>query len=621
MATLISCQNLTKAYGTRKLFSGISLGIDEDERLGIIGPNGAGKSTLLQIFAGMETADAGSVSARRNLSVAYVPQSEVFAPGATVLSALHKALAGMAIANDLDERDRHVDRILEKFGFTDEDRDKEAATLSGGWRKRLSLARAIVREPELLLLDEPTNHLDLEGVMWLESLLTETPSKFAFACITHDRAFLENISSRVLELSPVYKEGYISVQGGYGTFLERREEIRAEQQNLQVALSSQVRREIEWLRRGAKARTTKAKGRIEDAHEKIAELAEVRGREKAGDFVAGVSFTASGRQTKELISAKHISKSLGGKTLFQNLDVMLTPKSRLGLLGTNGSGKTTLLRVLTGQIEPDSGTVKSAGDLKIVWFDQSREALDLDLSLRDALSPNSDIIVYRGEPVHIHGWAKRFGFAVDQMNTPLRFLSGGEQSRVLIARLMLQAADILVLDEPTNDLDIPTLEVLEETLMSFPGVLVLVTHDRFLLDSVSTQILALDGVGGGQFFSGVEQWETWTNGRKATEKAAKSAPTGQKATAITPTNNGQYAAPNTSFRNLSQSERRELERIEGKIEQADTKAAEIETSLVSPAIATDPVKLRETWDALEEAKAEITRLYTRWEELETKRGA
>ena len=200
--------------------------------------------------------------------------------------------------------------------------------------------------------------------------------------------------------------------------------MRAEQQNRQVALSSQVRREIEWLRRGAKARTTKAKGRIEDAHEKIAELAEVKGREKAGDFVAGVSFTASGRQTKELLAAKGISKSLGGKTLFQNLDVMLSPKSRLGLLGTNGSGKTTLLRVLTGQIEADAGTVKPAGDLKIVWFDQSREALDLDQSLKDAFSPNSDIIVYRGEPVHVNGWAKRFGFSVDQMNTPLRFLSG-----------------------------------------------------------------------------------------------------------------------------------------------------------------------------------------------------
>lgn len=619
MATLISCQNLSKAYGTRRLFSGISLGIEENERLGIIGPNGAGKSTLLQIFAGMETADAGTVSPRRNLSVAYVPQAEVFAPGATVLTALHDALSGMAIATDHDERDRHLDRILDQFGFSDEDRDKEAATLSGGWRKRLSLARAIVREPELLLLDEPTNHLDLEGVMWLEALLTETPQKFAVAVITHDRAFLENIATRVIELSPVYKEGYISVQGSYGTFLERREEVRAEQQNLQVALSSQVRREIEWLRRGAKARTTKAKGRIEDAHEKIADLAEVKGREKAGDFVAGVSFTASGRQTKELIAAKGISKSLGGKTLFQHLDLLLTPKSRLGLLGANGSGKTTLLRVLTGQLEADAGTVKAAGDLKIVWFDQSREALNLDQSLKDALSPNSDIILYRGESVHVNGWAKRFGFNVDMLNTPLRFLSGGEQSRVLIARLMLQPADVLILDEPTNDLDIPTLEVLEETLMSFPGVLVLVTHDRFLLDSISTQILALDGNGSAQFFSGVAQWETWTRERGKQTNSRQTAGKEPKPAATTTATN-QYVGTNTSFRNLSQAERRELERIEGKIEQADAKAAELETLLATPAVTADPVKLRETWDALEAAKEAITALYTRWEELETKRS-
>ncbi|MBC8139683.1 MAG: ABC-F family ATP-binding cassette domain-containing protein, partial [Fibrella sp.] len=484
----------------------------------------------------------------------------------------------------------------------------------------LSLARAIVREPELLLLDEPTNHLDLEGVMWLEALLTETPQKFAVAVITHDRAFLENIATRVLELSPVYKEGYISVQGSYGTFLERREEVRAEQQNLQVALSSQVRREIEWLRRGAKARTTKAKGRIEDAHEKIAELAEVKGREKAGDFVAGVSFTASGRQTKELLAAKGISKSLGGKTLFKDLDVMLTPKSRLGLLGANGSGKTTLLRVLTKQIEADAGTVKSAGDLKIVWFDQSRDALDLDQSLKDAFSPNSDIILYRGESIHVNGWAKRFGFSVDMMNTPLRFLSGGEQSRVLIARLMLQPADVLILDEPTNDLDIPTLEVLEETLMSFPGVIVLVTHDRFLLDSVSTQILALNGSGGAQFFSGVAQWETWTRERNKANKSQPAAAVKEAKSSAPATPTSQYAAPNTSFRNLSQAERRELERIEGKIEQADAKAAELETLLATPAVTSDPAKMSELWDALEVAKEAITALYVRWEELETKRG-
>ncbi|MBC8142023.1 MAG: ABC-F family ATP-binding cassette domain-containing protein [Armatimonadetes bacterium] len=608
MATLISCQNLSKAYGTRKLFSGISLGIEENERLGIIGPNGAGKSTLLQIFAGMETADSGTVSARRNLSVAYVPQSEVFKPGATVLTVLQDALKGMAIATDTDERDRHLGRVLESFGFVEDDWHKEAAALSGGWRKRLSLARAAVREPELLLLDEPTNHLDLEGVIWLESFLTQTPQTFAVACITHDRAFLENISTRVLELSPVYKEGYLSVQGGYGSFLERREEARAEQTNLQTALSSQVKREIEWLRRGAKARTTKAKGRIEDAHEKIADLAEVNQREKAGAFVASVSFTASGRQTKELIAAKGVSKSLGGRTLFEGLDVMLTPKSRLGLLGTNGSGKTTLLRVLTGQLEPDAGTVKAAGDLRIVWFEQSRNALDLNASLKDSLSPNSDIVEYRGEPIHVNGWAKRFGFDKDQLNTPLKFLSGGEQSRVLIAQLMLQPADVLILDEPTNDLDIPTLEVLEDTLMGFPGVLVLVTHDRFLLDSVSTQILALNGEGGAQFFSGVAQWETWTRERAKPKESASAKP---KATAMP-------SSPAASSRNLSQAERRELEKIEGKIEQADAKAAEIETLLATPAVSSDAAKLREMWDALEEAKAEITRLYTRWEELETK---
>ena len=612
MPPLLSTQNLTKAYGTRRLFENISLGIEENERLGIIGPNGAGKSTLLQIIAGLETPDAGVVSARRGAQVAYVPQSEYFPAGATVRSVLHGALVGSALATDPDEAARHIERTLERFGFSEDDSVKEVASLSGGWRKRLSLAAAIVREPDLLLLDEPTNHLDMEGVLWLEELLTETPSQFALAVITHDRAFLAAVSTRVLELSPVYASGFLSVSGGYAAFLEAREEYRATQGNRETALSSQVRREIEWLRRGAKARTTKSKGRIEDAHEKIAELAQVRGREKAGEFVTHVAFSASGRQTKELIVAKSIGKTLGGKMLFDNLDLMLTPKSRLGLLGSNGSGKTTLLKILAGELEPDSGTIKTAGSLRVVWFTQDRGELDLNASLKDSLSPNGDLIDFRGDSVHVNGWAKRFGFAVDQMQTPIRYLSGGEQSRVLIARLMLQPADVLILDEPTNDLDIPTLEVLEETLLSFPGVLVLVTHDRFLLEAISTQILALDGAGKGQYFSGVDQWQTWIQARRAAQSGA--APV--KATKQP----GLTHASKPAASNLSTGEKRELAAIEKKIEIAEAGAAALETSLADPKVASDAAKLKEVWDALETAKGQITALYTRWSELEAKAG-
>jgi len=595
MAVLLSCAVLTKSFGSRPLFQDISLGVGENEKMGLIGPNGAGKSTLLRIFGSEEKPDSGTVSARRGLRTAYIAQEDVFPKDATVGSVLTNAIDSEHL--DEIERDVRIEVALGKVGFAE--RDQAVSTLSGGWKKRLSLARALVQDAELLLIDEPTNHLDLEGVLWLESLLQE--ASFAFVLISHDRVFLENVTNRVVELHPAYAEGYLSVNGTYSDFLVQREDYLAAQAHREDALQTQVKREIEWLRRGPQARTTKAQGRIQQAGQMIEELAELKFRNAQGK-TAGIDFNASRRQTRDLIVAKGLSKTLAGRTLFSDLDLTLAPGTRLGLIGPNGSGKTTLIKLLTGEMSQDSGTIKRADDLRVVLFDQARQQLDKTLSLRDALSPNSDTVTYRGNPMHVSGWAKRFLFKTEQLNTPIRVLSGGEQARILIANLMLQPADVLILDEPTNDLDIPTLEVLEDSLLSFPGALVLVTHDRYLLDRVSTDLLALDGRGGTAYFTGLSQWES----------AQKPAPP-----VAVPVRS---KAPAPAANRLSTSERRELAQIEAKIEAADEIVAALERQLEDPKVASDAARLHDVWNALPTARDQVSALYERWEELEAKKG-
>ena len=597
MTVLLSCQSLTKSYGERPLFQNISFGISDDERLGLIGPNGAGKSTLLKLLTGSEKPDGGTVSARRGLRLGYVPQTEEFTPGQTVADVLTEALADGGL--DATEQAIQIDVTLARVGFVSP--DQAADTLSGGWRKRLALARALVREPDLLLMDEPTNHLDLEGVLWLEELLKN--AGFAFVVISHDRYFLEHVSNRVMELNPAYADGFLSVSGRYSEFLTKREEYLAAQAHQEVALKTKVRREIEWLQRGAQARTTKQQARIQEAGRLINELGEVKQRNAQGR-TAGIEFSASGRKTRDLLVAKDLVATVGGRTLFSGLDLTLAPRMRLGLLGPNGSGKTTLLRLLTGERPPDAGTIKRADGLRVVLFDQNRAHLDTTVTLREALSPNGETVIYQGNSMHVSGWAKRFLFASDQLNRPLSRFSGGEQARVLIAQLMLQPADLLILDEPTNDLDIPTLEILEDSLSEFPGALVLVTHDRFLLDEVSTEVLALDGQGGAGFYADYSQWESHQR-RAVTPEAKRPAPEAPKASTPAPSR-------------MTSAERREWKGIEAQIETADQRVEDLKREMDDPAVASDPVRLPQCWQELHDAQEEVTRLYARWEELEAK---
>jgi len=600
MGILISCQSIGKSYSSRPLFSDISFGIEDNEKLALIGPNGSGKSTLLKMLTGQVECDQGSVVSRKRLKVAYVAQDETFSADESVSEIIEQA--ALVVSFEEHERAAAIDSTLSRVGFPD--KQAKAGTLSGGWRKRLALACALVQQPELLLMDEPTNHLDLEGIIWLENLLKTF--RFSYVVVSHDRAFLESVAERVIELNPTYPQGFLSVKGNYSQFLMARNEQLSAQMHLQQALASQVRREIAWLQRGARARQTKARGRIQEAGKLIDELAEVKQRNSLKSAM-DIDFDSSGRKSKELISAKGISKSFQNRTLISNLTFVLSPGTKLGLVGRNGSGKTTLLRLIVGELEPDGGVLKRAADLQIVWFDQNRKQLDQSKTLRQSLSSQSDHVMYRGRKTHIVSWAQKFLFRNDQLDMPISYLSGGEQARILIANLMLKTADILILDEPTNDLDIPSLEVLEESLEDFPGAVILVTHDRLMLDSVSTQILALDGKGATEFFADYEQCEQVFE-RFFPESTTK-------------TQSSKSSPQSKARASLSTAEKRELASMPQRIEQSEASIAILDKQMEQPEIASDYVRLHKLMDEKHIAQADLEKLFRRWEELEAKSAA
>lgn len=592
MSLFFNCQSLSKSFGTRTLFRNLSFSIFSGDRIGLIGPNGSGKTTLLKILAEEEKADTGIVSAKRGLKIGYVPQSCEF-PDEPPFSILLEALREDERPDY--EKELHVQTYLSKLGFTE--KDTSAQRLSGGWKKRLSIALALINSPDLILLDEPTNHLDLNGIIWLENFLNkEAPT---YILVSHDRYFLQNMVNRVVEINPVYPDGLISIEGSYLHFLEIKEDFIKGQLERERSLASKARRELDWIRQSPKARTSKSKSRVGEAHQLFKELSQVQNRnlQKKAD----IEFSASQRETQKLLVAKNLSKEIDGRCLFRHLDFTLSPGMRLALMGANGSGKTTLLRIIAGEIAPNQGTIKQADDLKIVYFDQHRMQLPLDTTLRRALSPNGDFVRYRGQEIHINGWCKRFLFSPDILDLPLSKLSGGERARISIAYLMLQPADLLLLDEPTNDLDIPTLETLEESLIDYPGAVVLITHDRCMMDRICNLFLALGNLEQTELFSDFAQWEASQKEITSQEKPKEK----------------KQETPATKIK-LSYAEKKEFEQIEGKIMQLEEKVSQLNLSLQAPELALNPEQLQTLCTEVGLAENQIEQLYLRWEELEKK---
>jgi len=605
MTVLLSLQGATKSFGPRPLFTDLSVDLRAGERVGLIGPNGSGKSTLLKLLAGLEQPDVGIRSLRRSVRLGYLPQDDVFSPGQTAREVVLGALAEEPIEDH--ERETRIAITLTQVGFTAP--DQPADILSGGWRKRLALARELVRRPDFLLLDEPTNQLDLPGIVWLERLLRAAP--FGYLAATHDRAFLRAVADQVIEVSRVYPGGFFRAEGSYDLFVERREQFLEGQARQQESVANQVRRETDWLAHKARARTRKGASRIDAAARRREELDELKYR-NAPTGAAGIDFVATGRQTRKLLTAAGIAKSAGGRRLFAELDLTLSPGTKLGLLGPNGSGKSTLLRALAGETAADAGTIVSAEGLRTVMFEQGRAALDPGATLRRALSPNSDMVSYRDKTLHVAAWAKQFLFRTEQLDVLVGDLSGGEQARVRIAQLMLKPADLLLLDEPTNDLDIPALEVLEDSLQEFPGALVLVSHDRDLTDRLCTEVIGLDGQGDAALYGSVSQWLTAYE-RTTAERT-------KQATKVPSTPASRITSAISKPLKLSYREQQEWEQMEASILSAE-EAVAARHAEVERAAAAGHMALAEACRALEDAQQAVERLYARWQELEAKGGS
>ncbi|MAE65545.1 MAG: ABC transporter ATP-binding protein [Phycisphaeraceae bacterium] len=594
MATLLSARDLAKSFPSNPLFDGIAIHLVDGERLGMIGPNGGGKSTLMKILAGLDEPDGGEIIRQRGLVLAYVDQDDRFPEDATPISAVTAALDDRE-AIDVETRGSIT---LSRLGF---DRfDVPVATLSGGWRKRLSLACALAREPDVLLLDEPTNHLDLEGVEWLESFVCQASMAVVF--VTHDRRFLENTASRIIELSPAYPGGTFETKGNYSTFVRRKEEFLEAQAAAQSGLANKVRRDTAWLLQGIQGRQTRNRSQVDAAEERRADLKILQDRNASIARSTTIDFQATERKTKKLLVLHGVSKTMGGRRLFESLDLTLTPGRRIGLLGVNGAGKTTLLRLMAGDLDPDAGNIKRADDLRVVSFSQHRDALIASQTLKEALCPVGDMVEYRGRQVHVTGWAKRFLFTPDQLSTRVGHLSGGEQARVLTANLMLKPADVLLLDEPTNDLDIPSLEVLEEALLGFPGAIVLVTHDRFMLDRIATEYIGLDVMGGARSFMSYAQWHA------ARLRPAVAEPGDRDQGSV---NQKAKTAP----RKHNYNEKREFEGMEAAILDAEAEVERLEAEAADPELSSDHERAAKVFEALSQAHTQVNSLYHRWAEL------
>ncbi len=637
--TLLRAANVSLSFGSRTVFQGLTLTIEEGERVGLVGVNGSGKSSLMKILAGAAPAESGELQLRRGTRVTYLPQEPEFPPGATVASELSVAQAPMreALAAHADlsrllessppERQEKLltqlaqlaDRIeqlggwdtahqartlLDRLGVKDWDRP--VAELSGGLRKRVAIARALLTRPDLLLLDEPTNHLDADTVEWLEDALDALPS--ALLLVTHDRYFLDDLVDRIVEIEP--GAGVTSYPGNYQAYLEQKLVAEEESAVSQHKRDRWIAQEVAWLRRGPEARRTKSKARIERARKLMAEKGFTRPK------VAGLQAVVSPRLGHTVLEARGLTHAFGERRVLENVDFLLQGGERVGIVGRNGAGKTTFLRALLGELTPQAGEVVHGKNTRIAYYDQTRAQLDPEATVYDAASPGEDWVEVGDKRIHLRDYLDDLLFPVPMQRQKVKALSGGERNRLLLARLFLEGANVLVLDEPTNDLDIVTLNVLEHLLLSFSGSVLLVTHDRYFLDKVATSILAFEGDGRVVRYPG--NFEMYR--RLKEQQAALPAPAPVRAAAPAPVTS--IAAPTPARpRKLSSKEQRELEGMEAAIEEAETRKSGLEALLADPGTyLSRAAEVGQLQAELDVAGAQVERLYTRWQVLQTLAG-
>ncbi|NMG01860.1 ATP-binding cassette domain-containing protein [Azoarcus taiwanensis] len=635
---LLSVENACLAFGHVDLLDNADFQLDAGERVALIGRNGSGKSSLLRALAGLAVLDDGEIRRQDGLRVAYVPQEAEFVLEKDVFStvadglgavagllvayhaAMHKVAESPGDAEALADLERvqheveaadawrlnqRVDEVLLRLGL---DGDLAVSSLSGGGIKRVALARALVSEPELLLLDEPTNHLDIDGILWLEELIRSFPG--AVVVITHDRVFLDNVATRIVELDRGRLGSY---PGNFSDYQRRKAEELDAEEKANARFDKLLAQEEVWIRKGIEARRTRNEGRVRRLQALRGERA--ARRDRLGNVKLAVDKgESSGRMVAELHG---VSKQYGDRVVVRDFSTRIMRGDRVGLIGPNGSGKTTLLKLILGEIAPDSGTVRRGTRQSVAYFDQLREQLDPELPLTEVISPGSDFIEIGGERKHVIGYLGDFLFAPQRARSPVKSLSGGERNRLLLARLFARPANVMVLDEPTNDLDIETLDLLEDLLCQYDGTLFLVSHDRAFLDNVVTQVIAAEGDGRwGEYAGGYEDWKRVRDARLRVEAAEAKA---QKAGPAPAMQGGSAKPERERTAKLSFKEKRELEQLPDLIAALEAEQAAHQQRMGDPALyqqAPDEVAgIKARLEALEE---EIETALVRWEELESR---
>ncbi|HEX9390257.1 MAG TPA: ATP-binding cassette domain-containing protein [Usitatibacteraceae bacterium] len=632
-------KNLSLAFGDAKLLDGIDFAIEANERIALVGRNGTGKSSLLRIIAGEIKPDDGDVARSAELKLAYVPQEPEFDPTLTVFDAVAAGLGGAAAdliayhhalveaeAGDADALDRlgdlqhrleasggwsvtqRVTSVLDRLGL---DADKSIAGLSGGTLKRVALARALVSEPELLLLDEPTNHLDIASIDWLEKTLAAFSG--AILVISHDRRFLESFATRIIELD---RGQLTSYPGSFAEYERRKEEALNAEALANARFDKLLKEEEVWIRKGVEARRTRSAGRVARLHALRNERA--ARRERAGNVKFSVGdVERSGKIVTELIG---VSKSFGDKPVILDFSTIVQRGDRIGLIGPNGAGKSTLMKIILGELASDRGEVKRGTQLSIAYFDQFREALDDESALAEVISPGSDFVDIGGTRKHVISYLGDFLFPPQRARAKVKSLSGGERNRLLLARLFAKPANFLVLDEPTNDLDIETLDLLEELLQGYAGTVLVASHDRAFLDNVATQVLVFEGQGVvREFAGGYSDWQMQRASMAAVAATTNAAP---RAADKGAPGNASTEVRNRRTVKLSSNEQRELDELPARIDALDKRLASLQQAMADPANyqgAAAADKLKVLQDDVAKAEAEQAKAMARWETLEEKR--
>ena len=626
---LISLLNAQLAFGHVPLLDHADFALEGSERVGLIGRNGAGKSSLLRILGALERADDGELQLQQGLRVAYVAQEPVLAEDATVFDAVAEALAPLRALIDAysaggDDLDGLQAQIEAQEGWTWQQRVEETlqrlrlspadriGALSGGTRKRVALAQALVARPDVLLLDEPTNHLDLDAIRWLEELLLAF--KGSVVVITHDRAFLDAVATRIVELD---RGKLLSYPGNFAAYQVQKEEQMAQEAAINARADKLLAQEEVWIRKGVEARRTRAQGRV-NRLETLRAARAVR-REAVGRVRLDVDARTGGYQGKLVAELQDVSLSFGDKCIVDKLNTTILRGDKIGLIGPNGAGKTTLLKLILGALEPDSGHIQRGANLQVAYFDQMRAALDLDATLEDFISPGSEWIEIGSRRQHVKSYLGDFLFSPARTASPVRSLSGGERNRLLLARLFARPANVLVLDEPTNDLDIDTLELLEELLQGYEGTVFLVSHDRAFLDNVVTSTLVWEGPGQWrEYEGGVQDWlaqsARW-QAQQAPEAGAQVPATDKNLDKNEP-NRSSDGREQLQKKKLSYKEQRELEALPGHIEALEAEQAGIRAALADGTLYQSNLQEAIALQARDAAiDDELTAALERWETL------